>query len=97
MTPTKIIDFIIKHDGKITDPRPISESYKYFQKLIDAGQVIWIRKKKQRIAFFSYWKVNDYNGAKDTDEQWILPNNYTQGDKIFIDVSVIRQNFAIII
>ena len=93
MTPTKIIDFIIKYDGKITDVRPIYQSYAYFQKLIEAKQVIRLRKKKKTIGFCSYYKVNDYDGCLRTDETWELPKNYTVGNKAFIDVAVIRPEF----
>lgn len=93
MTPTKIIDFIIKHDGKITDVRPIYQSYAYFQKLIEAKQVIRIRRKKRMVAFFSYYRVKDYEDCLKTDESWQLPDNYTQGDKIFIDVMAVKPEF----
>lgn len=93
MNPIKLLDFIIRYDSRVIDPRPISQSYVYFQKLIEAGQVIWLRKKKQRIGFLTYYKVRNLEECRKTDEDWQLPKNYTDGEILFIDTCVIKPEF----
>jgi len=94
-----VVQFIDRFGEKATgrlDITPADVCYLHHEAMVKAGQYIWVIRDKKPVGLMTYYKLRNAEDVREVVDKhgtWILPDNFTQGNIIYVQTIAVDYEY----